>query len=163
MLGMRIVERRVDRFLNEPLSVRKATAVIVAAMLAGVVAGGVLIRFAEPEKFPNIGIGMWWALQTVTTVGYGDVIPETVIGRLVGAVIMLESIAFISIITAAITSTFVSRARRERLARKGPDAAEPEDAALVEVSRRLDDIAGRLDRIEGALAARIHRATPPTP
>ena len=106
---------------------------------------------------------MWWALQTVTTVGYGDVIPQTVIGRLVGAAVMLESIAFISIITAAITSTFVSRARRERLARKGPDAAQPEDADLAEVSRRLHDIASRLDRIEGALAARTDHAAPPTP
>jgi voltage-gated potassium channel Kch len=159
---MRGVNRRVKRFFKARLSVRRAMAVLVTAMVVVVFAGGVLIRLAEPEKFPGIGIGMWWALQTVTTVGYGDVIPQTVVGRLVGAVIMLESIAFISIITASITSAFVSRARRERVAHQGPDAAQPEDADLAEVGRRLDDIAGRLDRIEGALTGRTDHAAPPT-
>ena len=58
-------------------------------------------------------MGMWWAIQTVTTVGYGDVTPKAVAGRIVGTFVMLEGIAFLAIITAAITSTFVARAGRE--------------------------------------------------
>ena len=65
---------------------------------------------------------MWWAIQTATTVGYGDVTPRHVSGRIVGVVVMLWGVAFISIITAIITTTFITRARVERgvgLARGG--------------------------------------------
>ena len=75
---------------------------IVTATLASVIVGGVLIRFLAPAEFANVGIGLWCALQTVTTVGYGDVTPQNAIGRVVGAIIMLESIAFVAIVTAAI-------------------------------------------------------------
>jgi voltage-gated potassium channel len=51
---------------------------------------------------------MRWALQTVTTVGYGDMTPARTSGRLVAAFVMLEGIAFVAIIVAAITSTFVA-------------------------------------------------------
>jgi voltage-gated potassium channel len=76
-------------------------------------------------------------MQTVTTVGYGDVTPKHVSGRVVGALVMLEGIAFIAIITAAITSTFVARAERE--------AGEAEDA---ELEARLDE---RFDRLEAMI------------
>ena len=49
------------------------------------VASGVLIRFVDHHDFPNVWLGMWWALQTVTTVGYGDVVPTQLAGRIVGA------------------------------------------------------------------------------
>jgi voltage-gated potassium channel len=51
----------------------------------------------------------------VTTVGYGDATPKNAVGRIVGALVMPESIAFIAIVTAAITSSFVERARRKRV------------------------------------------------
>jgi voltage-gated potassium channel len=87
---------------------------------------------------------MWWALQTVTTVGYGDVAPTQLAGRLVGAVVMLEGIAFIAIATALITSTFVARATREAAAARAKD--ELSDRELMEgrfdeLERKLDDLA----------------------
>src|SRR5262249_55877914 len=117
MISFRPVERRFERFMRKPLSVRSAMAVIVSATVASVVVGGLIISLVDGQDFPDIGIGMWWALQTVTTVGYGDVTPHTTIGRVIGAVIMVESIAFIAIVTAAITSSFVERARREQAAK----------------------------------------------
>ncbi len=51
---------------------------------------------------------MWWAVQTVTTVGYGDVVP-TRRGRLIATLIMLTGIAFISLITASVTATLVEQ------------------------------------------------------
>jgi voltage-gated potassium channel len=65
-----------------------------------VVAAGVLISLIDSEEYPNVGIGMWWALQTITTVGYGDVTPTELEGRLVAAVVMLQGVAFVAIITA---------------------------------------------------------------
>lgn len=137
----------MTKFLREPPSVRIAASVIVAATGVVVVGGGVLIRVLDHREYSSIWVGMWWALQTVTTVGYGDVTPKAVIGRLVGAAVMLEGIAFLAIVTAAITSTFVARAQSERAAAENADEATQE--AREEV--RFDELTERLDRLESML------------
>ena len=109
----RLIERRVERFLREPPSVRNAAAVIVVATAVIVVGAGVVMTLIDNEEYPDVGVGLWWALQTVTTVGYGDVAPTQLAGRLVGAVVMLEGTAFIAIVTAAITSSFIARTTRD--------------------------------------------------
>ena len=85
-----LIERRLTRFLHEPVSVRNAASVIVGVTLFIVVAGGVAIRILDHDEYSSIWLGMWWSLQTVTTVGYGDVTPESVPGRFVGALVMLQ-------------------------------------------------------------------------
>jgi voltage-gated potassium channel Kch len=148
MARWNIVERRLERFLEKPTSVRNAAAVIVVATTLGVIGGGVLIRLIDPAEYGDVGTGMWWALQTVTTVGYGDVTPTQVGGRLVGAVVMLEGTAFIAIVTAAITSTFVARASREH---RGASAAEGE-IELARMEQRFDELERKLDLLLGAQA-----------
>jgi voltage-gated potassium channel Kch len=138
---LNLLERRVTRFLREPLSIRGAASVIVTATALIVVGAGILISLIDREEYPDIGIGMWWALQTVTTVGYGDVTPTHVTGRLVGAFVMLEGIAFVAIVTAVITSSFVSRAAREQVAEHLKD--EVSDRELME--RRFDELERKLD------------------
>jgi voltage-gated potassium channel len=150
MARLHPVERRFAAFMREPLSVRKAMAVIVTATLASVLIGGVVINLVDSEDFPNIGIGLWWALQTVTTVGYGDVVPKNVAGRLIGSVIMLESIAFVAIGTAALTSSFVERARREHAASV---AAEPNQQLTTELTTQLAEITTRLDQLQRSVDA----------
>jgi voltage-gated potassium channel len=142
-----LIERRMNRFLREPVSVRNAASAIVGVTLLIVVAGGVAIRILDHDEYSSIWLGMWWSLQTVTTVGYGDVTPETVPGRFVGALVMLQGIAFLAIITAAVTSTFVARAQAERDA----DAHAQEDLAEDRLDARLDDLSQRLDRLEQLL------------
>ena len=127
---LNLIERRMERFLREPPSVRIAAGVIVVATTAVVVGAGVLISLIDNEEYPNIGIGMWWALQTVTTVGYGDVAPTNFVGRIVGAAVMLEGTAFIAIVTAVITSSFVARATSESEAARAQD--ELTDRQLLE-------------------------------
>lgn len=141
-----LIERRLARFLREPPSVRNAAAVIVIATLLVVVGAGVGIRLLDNEEYPSIGLGMWWALQTVTTVGYGDVTPTNLSGRLVGAAVMLEGTAFIAIVTAVITSTFVARASRESEAtRKQNEVSDREltDKRFDELERKLDLLMAR--------------------
>lgn len=147
MARSNVVERRFEAFLRTPLSVRMAMGVIVSATVVSVFLGGFLITVVDPEDFPNFGTGLWWALQTVTTVGYGDVTPKDTIGRLVGAVIMLEAIAFVAIVTAAITSSFVERARRQRTTTDASTAAISAD----QLTAQLSEISARLERIEQAL------------
>jgi voltage-gated potassium channel len=59
----------------------------------------------DEDNFPTLGSGLWWAVQTVTTVGYGDNVPTNVSGQLLAALVMLLGIGFLTVITAAITST----------------------------------------------------------
>ena len=148
------IERRMSKFLREPPSIRMAASVIVIATAVVVVGGGVLIRVLDHSEYPNIWVGMWWALQTVTTVGYGDVVPKSVGGRIVGAVAMLQGIALLTILTAGITSTFVARAQRERLPEGATEDAHRDTEAI---HRRFDDLASRLDRLEQAVRDRPER------
>ena len=138
-----VIERKLERFMREPPSLRNAAGVIVVATTLVVVGGGVVISLIDNEEYPDVGIGMWWALQTVTTVGYGDVTPKHVSGRLVGAALMLWGTAFIAIVTAVITSTFVARASREYYAAQMKDAVS--DRELME--QRFDELERKLDRL----------------
>jgi voltage-gated potassium channel Kch len=138
---MNIIERQAARYLREPPSVRGAAAVIVTATVVVVVGAGILIWLIDSEEYPSIGVGLWWALQTVTTVGYGDVTPSHTSGRLVGAVVMLEGIAFVAIVTAVITSSFVARAARA--AEEAHMQAELSDRELME--KRFDELERKLD------------------
>jgi voltage-gated potassium channel len=142
-----LIERRMSRLLREPPSVRTAASVIVTATAIVVVGGGVLMRLLDHAEYSNVWVGMWWALQTVTTVGYGDVTPKHTSGRIVAAFVMLEGIAFLTIIIAAITSTFVARAAQER---EEAEKAE-EETAEQRIEARLDEVTVRLDRLETLL------------
>jgi voltage-gated potassium channel len=143
----RLVQRRLEAFQRNPLSVRNAMAVIVAATLVSVLVGGALMTLFDPEEFPNLGTGLWWALQTVTTVGYGDVTPENPAGRLVGALFLLEAISFVTIVTAVITSSFVERARQARIT----DSETAEAAGIEKLAAQLSEVTARLDRIQHTL------------
>jgi voltage-gated potassium channel len=138
------LERRLDRVLAHATRPRGAAVVIATVSTLITVGAGLLMTLADRNNFPSIGSGLWWAVQTVTTVGYGDHVPTSVAGRLVAALVMLVGIGFLTVITAAITSTFVSRSRGEQT---------PSDAAN-QTAEELRQIAGRLERIEAALTSR---------
>ena len=107
------------------------------------VLSGVAIWLIDRDEFPNVWLGLWWAVQTVTTVGYGDIAPSHIGGRLIAAFVMVSGVGFVTVVTAAITALFVESARRR--VRGGAEGT---------LDERLDDIAGRLERIERALEKR---------
>jgi len=72
-----LIERSLKRFLREPVSVRNALIVIVTATFIVVVASGIVMRAIDHREYPSVWEGMWWSLQTVTTVGYGASLPRT--------------------------------------------------------------------------------------
>ena len=100
------------------------------------IAGGVAVWLVDRDDFATLGDGLWWSIQTVTTVGYGDVVAENTAGRLIGALLMLNGIAFLTVITATVTALLIEQARRR--------GAEPEQALLA----KLDEIESRLEGIE---------------
>jgi voltage-gated potassium channel len=132
--------------MHDPPSMRAAAGVIVVVTAAVVIVAGAMIRVLDRNEFSSIWIGMWWALQTVTTVGYGDIVPKHVIGRIVGAIVILQGVAFITVFTALITSIFVARAAHER----DVDAEAREEIELRHVYDRLGSLEQKIDELSAA-------------
>ena len=138
------LERRLDRLIEHAVNPRKAAVVIATVTTAITLLAGWLMTVIDHTGFPTLGSGMWWAVQTVTTVGYGDHVPTTDAGQLMAAATMLLGIGFITVITASITGAFVARSRREQHL-EGPEPARVED---------LQQVIERLERIEAALTTK---------
>ena len=146
------LERRLESAVDRATTPRGAAVVIASASIAVTVASAVLMTIVDRANYPSFGSGLWWAIQTTTTVGYGDNVPTTFAGRSIAAVVMMFGIGFLTVITASITSTFVARSRLEQT------RGEPE-APTAEQLRRLDK---RLERIEAGLFERPSDAELPT-
>lgn len=129
-------------FLHDSLTARRAAGIIALFTAVITVAGGLLERLLDPHEFPTIGKSLWFALQTVTTVGYGDVTPRQPTGRFIGAVVMLSGVGFIAVVTASVTAALVENGRRRFAARSESDAARQ----LETISRRLASIEASLDK-----------------
>lgn len=134
---VRRFQRKVERRGLRP---RYAAYLIVGFWAIAVVVFGVLERIVDPKTFDTVWLGMWWAIQTVTTVGYGDVVPDQTAGKVIATFLMLGGLSLLSVVTATITSAFVTRAQA-RLRETGGDP----------VIQRLDEIAARLERLEAEL------------
>jgi voltage-gated potassium channel len=109
-----LAERTFGRIELHGLTARRAALIIAGVTIVTAVAGGVLAWAVDREDFPTLGLALWWSLQTVTTVGYGDIVPSSTSGRVIGGVIMLAGIAFVTVVTAAVTATLIEAARRRR-------------------------------------------------
>jgi voltage-gated potassium channel len=127
------------------LTAQRSLMIIIGTTVAVTVVGGVTIRLLDHKDFSSIGEGMWWAVQTVTTVGYGDIVPHSTGGRLIATLVMLTGIAFISLITAAVTAMLVEQARQRQ--------GTPDES----VAAKLDRIGARLEAIEARLEGREPR------
>jgi voltage-gated potassium channel len=138
------MERRLDRQIARALTPRGAALVIASVTTSITLVTGLLMTIADRDNFPSVGAGLWWAVQTVTTVGYGDHVPTNRSGQILAALVMLLGIGFVTVITAAITSSFVERTRLQR----EPDERSPSSAEQL---KRIEE---RLERIEVALAER---------
>ncbi len=108
-----------------------------------VVVAGSAISVVDAGEFKSVWLGVWWAIVTVTTVGYGDYVPHTVAGRIVAVGLMLLGIGFVALLTATIASSFVAAD-----AGRGDASSDSVQAEILEALRRLE---ARLDRLESAL------------
>jgi voltage-gated potassium channel len=122
--------------LEAPSTARRAGQWIAVSTLAVSIAGGVAIWLLDHDEFPTLGSGLWWALQTVTTVGYGDHVPADGVGRGIAAIVMLTGIGFLSVVTASISAAFVESARR----RRGRNADDLLLERLKRIERALEEL-----------------------
>jgi voltage-gated potassium channel Kch len=145
-----LTERQVRRIVNA----RSVTIGLAATFLALAFVGAIVIRIADAQNFPSLGLAVWWALQTVTTVGYGDVVPTTGSGRVVGGLVMVMGVSFIAFVTAGVTSTVIRRERAE--AEEAERTQRERDLqsigdSLAQIRRGITDLDKRLDSIESRL------------
>ena len=146
-----LIERQITRILNA----RSVTFGLALTFVGLSLIGGILIRFVDHENFPSVGLGIWWALQTVTTVGYGDVVPTTLAGRVIGGLVMAIGIAFISFVTAGVTSALVQRAAKQAHEADLANQEQTKDRLVEELDRAnqaLTELGRRLDAIDSKLA-----------
>jgi voltage-gated potassium channel len=117
---------------------RPRTAVMLIAVSTFVIVTGstVIAWTFDREDFGSVGEALWWSLQTVTTVGYGDIVPESTRGQIIGGVVMLLGIAASAVLTALVTSALFETVLRRRQA--------DEDAQM---KRRLETIEQQLTAI----------------
>ena len=124
------LQRRIDRWSEHVAEnpFKGAWRVIAVVTVAVTAAGGVLVRLTDPDSISSLANGFWWSLQTVTTVGYGDVVPASIAGRATATLVMLAGLSFLAVTTAAVTNAFVQAAARRR-------RAHPDDAVLAEIKQ----------------------------
>ena len=106
-----IVRRELTRIKNlfgllETLFNSRRLRTILAALIFFIFLFGYLFYVSEPDV-RNLGDGIWWALVTITTVGYGDITPVTTLGRIVASSLMLLGLGLIATITAIVSAKFI--------------------------------------------------------
>jgi len=134
------MERRIERRGLRP---RDAAFLVAGFWALAVVVFGVLERIVDPKTFHSVWLAIWWGVETVTTVGYGDIVPDQTAGKVIAGFLMLGGLSLIAIVTAAITSGFVSRAQA------GGRAAgdDPVMHKLEELSAQLQAVKAELDQL----------------
>lgn len=134
-----LLERRIEK---KGLRPRTAASVIAVLWLVAIVVFGVVERIVDPDSFPTVWDGMWWATQTVTTVGYGDIVPQQTVGQIIAAVLMITGLSLFAVVTGSITSAFVTRAQQDA---RHQQVDELRDA----LAAIRDDIAALRAELEG--------------
>lgn len=129
----------------------------VFGYLAGVTAVlgigvGFLMTLTDRTDFPTFGDGVWWAVVTLGTVGYGDIVPHTGWGRVLGSIVIVAGVTFLSFLTATVTSVFVSADAEELVGKSDERHAASEEqtrATLKDILERLEAIEQKVDQNRG--------------
>lgn len=142
-----LIERRARKIVNA----RSVTIGLATTFLGLSFVGAVVMRITDHQDFPSLGLAVWWALQTVTTVGYGDVVPKTDVGRVIGGVEMVLGVSFFTFLTAGVTSTVIRRASASAQEDDRSHAERSTKAildALAETREAISELDARLGRME---------------
>ena len=145
-----LIERRALKIADA----RSTTYGLAVTFVVLAFLGAIVIRLVDHHDFSTFGSAVWWALQTVTTVGYGDIVPTTATGQVVGGIVMVLGVSFIAFLTAGVTSTVINRAQKgaqeadrthlEGEIQKILDALTETKAQNTALDKRLDLIESKL-------------------
>lgn len=124
------------------LMTREGLRYAIALALLTAVGGGA--AFASVERY-SIGNGIYWAVTTMTTVGYGDIVPHTPAGKVVAVIVMLIGIGVATLVIGAVAQRFVAQSVEEVIAEV--DAEEVDTLVLVrEITDRLSHLEAAIER-----------------
>ncbi|BBY66790.1 potassium channel family protein [Mycolicibacterium helvum] len=140
----------LQRAIGDAIRGRVAAYTAFSAVLLVYAASLAVLQVERPATGANItnfGDAVWWAISTITTVGYGDLYPVTVLGRSVAALLMIGGISMVGAITATIASWIVQRVAAEDTAQQAATVAHIE-GLQAEVARLAEIIAGQANRGE---------------
>jgi len=135
-----VTVQHLRRFVS-PAGLRDAALFTVFVVLAG----GVGFSQVERSQHLSAWDGVWWATSTITTVGYGDITPHTLTGRLIAIVMMVSGIGFVALLTAAVAERFIRDERESDISI---------ERHLLNVTEELRQIRRRLDRLEAGARER---------
>jgi voltage-gated potassium channel len=146
------VEGRIRRRSGKAVASRRVFGYLAGATAVIGIGAGVLVTIIDHKDFASVGDGIWWAIVTLGTVGYGDIVPTSTWGRVVGSVVIVVGVTFISFLTATVTSMFVSADQDERTAAETASRAARETETQVLLRQLLDRTAAmqaQLDELSG--------------
>ena len=141
---------RLGRVARHLFSVEGVTWAALLAVLTTVFAGA---AYSSIEKGASSWDGLWWAVSTVTTVGYGDEFPKTTAGRALGMALMLIGIGFVAVLTGAVAGRFLSA----RIEESQEELSETFQEAELDELEELHEIAERLNALERRIASSRNR------
>jgi voltage-gated potassium channel Kch len=147
--GAARIQDRFRRRTAQAITDGRVFRYLAGATIVLTVASGVLVWIIDREDFPTLGDALWWALVTLATVGYGDIVPHSAWGRIVGSVVIVLGVTFLAVLTAVVTSYFVSAEQEKRMAEAGglhEAEADGTQALLHEINDRLQALEKRLGR-----------------
>ncbi len=138
---------RLEKSVQRAVGRRRIFPYLAAATVILALISGFVMTIVDETDFPNYGIAVWWAIVTLATVGYGDVVPTTPLGRIVGSAVIILGVTFLAFLTATVTSLFVSSDQEAARERELADR-EAADQEFRELLKRLEE---RLAAIESKL------------
>ena len=141
------VQSLVAEQTQRAVSSRRVFPYLVGVTLVLGVVAGFVVTLVDRDEFPTFGDGLWWAIVTLGTVGYGDLVPGNIPGRIVGGIVIIVGVTFIAFLTAVVTSSFVS-ADQEKAAQAETQRREVSDE---ETRQLLREVVERLAAVEARL------------
>jgi voltage-gated potassium channel len=144
---------------------QSVTALLFVLLLTVTISGSLMFMIEgaeQPGVFFSIPVAMWWAIETLTTVGYGDIVPITVAGRIVGGCVSIIGIGTLALFSGLITVGFLDQLKmqRERHARVSVAVSEKTISITQSYHERIGDVRDLADLPPAAPLRAVERGQP---